>query len=229
MKLRTFILFGVLSTIFTFSQASTAYAESSWWEFFFPHLRNQGPNPAETLKAPFADQDAILDGTSIDEKMAGNASPLHVRHRINADIAEWIEAELSNLMSYDSKTYKADYERKAESFDKKGLQEYVKFLQEHKIVSSLKSGSYNVRSIVRDIPTLLNEGAIAERYRWLYRAKVMISFVPLGMDNYSKGKIGKVINKEVILDLHIGRVESANNEHGILIEGWTGKTEDEEE
>jgi len=229
MKLRTFILFSVLSAIFSFSHVSTAYAENSWWEFFFPHLRNQGPNPAETLKAPFADQDTILDGTSIEERMAGNASPLHVRHRLNADIAKWVEAELSNLMSYDSKTYKADYEKKAKSFDKKGLQEYVNFLQDNKIVSSLKSGSYNVRSIVSDIPVLLNQGAIADRYRWLYRAKVMVSFIPLGMGTYSKGKIGKVINKEVIIDLHIGRVESAKNEHGILIEGWTGKTKDDEE
>ncbi|MDH5722785.1 MAG: DotI/IcmL family type IV secretion protein [Alphaproteobacteria bacterium] len=227
MKLKTFILFGALSTIFTFSHVSAAYAESSWWEFFFPSLRNQGPNPAETLKAPFADQDAILEGASIEDRMAGNSSPLHVRHRLNEDIAKWVESEMSDLISYDSKSYKEDYEKKARSFDKKGLKEYVGFLQEHKIVSSLKSGAYNVRSIVKDVPILLNQGPIADRYRWLYRAKVLVSLVPIGMEGYSKGGGTKVINKEITIDVHLGRVESANNEHGVLIEGWTAKSEEE--
>lgn len=228
MKLCRFFVF--LVVLLTFSQAGTAKAEWSIWDFLFPMEKDEQHRPTQDGRAPFADKDAILEGKSIEERMAGNNSPLHVRHRLNADIAKWVESEISDVLTYKADTYKQEYEKKAKSFDKKGLEEYVKFLQDNKIVSGLKSGAYDVRTFVKDVPVLLNEGAIADRYRWLYRTKVMVSFIPVEMDGYTpKGGTGGIINQEMMVDIHLGRVEQAKNEHGVMIEGWSSSGEDKDD
>tara|TARA_B100001989_G_scaffold37411_2_gene22493 strand:+ start:2987 stop:3670 length:684 start_codon:yes stop_codon:yes gene_type:complete len=227
MKLKTLFLGGLTGLIFVATPLSYAHADN-WWDFLFPMAREDKTKPTDDGRAPFADPDAIMDGPSLEEKMAGNTSPLHIRHRLNSEIAKWVEAEISIAMTYDAENYKDQYAQKAKSFDKKGLEEYVKFLQDNKIVQTLKSGAYDVRGIVKDVPVLLNEKAIGGRYRWLYRAKVMMTFVPVAMTEYKNGSAERVINKEVIINMQIGRVANANNEHGVKIESWSGKIAEEE-
>lgn len=200
-----------------------AYADkSNWIEFLFPSLKKEGPDPAQTLQAPFADPDAVVVDDA-HEGLPENATPIHLSHRSDAAISEWVRKVIPDLLSYDADTYKKQYKVKSESFDKAGNAEYVKFLQDQNIIKSLSTGKYDVRCFVRDVPILMNEGPVGGRYRWLFQAKVMLSFIPKGLSDYKTVKDSDTITQEMVINLQAGRVPDVENEHGLLIEAWDGK------
>ncbi|MCB1782926.1 MAG: DotI/IcmL family type IV secretion protein [Alphaproteobacteria bacterium] len=194
----------------------------SWLEFFFPSMQKRGPDPAETLKAPFADPDAVIDDTVADETPE-NSLPLDMSHRSDAIIAAWAQQNVSELLSYNADTYQKEYKRKSLLLDKHGNSEYVKFLQSKNILKTLGTGKYDVRCFVEDVPLLMNEGPVTGRYRWLFQVKVMLSYVPKGITDYKVTKEDDSITQEMVVNLQVGRVAGVKNEHGILIESWDGK------
>lgn len=202
-------------------------ASAGWLEFFFPQLRPKQINPMETMKAPFSDPNAIIDPTVNKSGLGENNVPISLRHRSNAVISKWVESIVSDMLAYDAKTYEQQYKANSALFDTTGLKEYVIFLNSQNVVSSLKSGIYNVRSFVRDAPIIINEGEVGGRYRWLYKVKVMLSFVKVGLQTYKGANEGDEISKEYTVVLHVGRSDKVKinerNEHGLIIEGWSGE------
>lgn len=222
--MKRFLMMVALGFVLAFSALSPQAAQASWLEFFFPMLKQKGPTPEETLTAPFADPDAIVDPDAIPSSGLGeNSVPLHMRHRANSVITDWVEQTVSDMLVYDAATYTDQYKQKARAFDRAGLAEYVKFLNENNIVSSLKSGSYNVRSFVQDVPIIVNEGEVSGRYRWLYRVRVMVSLVKKDMASYKDANASETVSKEYTLNVHLGRVaEGGDKDLGVLVEGWSG-------
>lgn len=227
MSFRYALLLVMFSAGFSANVASAAAQpeEWSWWEIFFPHLKEKGPDPSETLQAPFADPDAVIDAPSSSGQFNENATPINLPHRINTEIAEWLEAKVSDLLTYQAEGYQDQYKAKVMPLmTKPAMAEYVKFLQENNIVTSLKSGAYDVRGFVQDVPVLVNEGEVGGRFRWLFQVKVMVSFVKSGLKSYRDvGNGQENVTKEYIATVQIGRVEDAGNPDGVLIESWTAK------
>lgn len=202
-------------------------ANAGWLEFFFPQLRPKQINPMGTMTAPFADPNAVIDPTVNKSGLGENSIPINLRHRSNAIISKWVESAVSDMLVYDAQTYEQQYKANAALFDTTGLKEYVTFLNSQNIVSSLKSGIYNVRSFVRDAPIIINEGEVGGRYRWLYKIKVMLSFIKVGLNTYKGAEETDQISKEYTIIVHIGRSSKVKinerNEHGLIIEGWSGE------
>lgn len=225
MKIKKLVLASSLSSLILIGTASHTLAqERAWWEFFFPVERNL-PDPSKTLQAPFADPNAVIE----DEKtlstsgLPDNSTPLDQAHRTDEAISKWVEGAVSEMLAYKAVSFKDDYKVKAKSFDQAGLREYIKFLEDMKIWSTLATGRHDMNAFVVDTPILLNEGAVAGRYRWLFQTRVMITYTNAGQKAYQRTADAGVSTMEVQINVQVGRADGVNNEHGVLFEVWNGK------
>lgn len=210
--------------VVTVCSAPQAQAKS-WWEYIFPGMTTYDETPARTLRAPFADDDAVI----VDEKelsgkgLPDNTSPLYVRHRTAATVASWLQQVVADKAIYHANNYKAEYKAKAGDFDKAGLAEYIKFLEASGIWKALSVQSNDVTGFVSDVPILLKEGVINGRYRWLFETNIMVSYFPKGITKYDN--VASSINQtqQYVITLQVGRQKGVKNEHGLQIESWSAK------
>ncbi len=215
-------LFLGVALVFSFSVVASPSAKANeFFDFFFPSAP-KGPNPAVTLKAPFANEDAVIEEMDASGN-ASNQTPLHLRHRTNDIITMWVQTLIPDMISYKAQDYNRQYVDKSKGFDKAGLAEYVKFLNERNFVKTLKTGRYDIAGFIKDYPVLLNEGAVDGSYRWLYQVNIMVTYIESGVKNYAEIKDGEAVSQEFVLTFQIGRSREAANEHGLLIESWSVK------
>ncbi len=190
------------------------------WDFFFPTVRTE-PNPAETLKAPFANDDMVIE--EIDASgHASNMTPLHLRHRTNDIIDRWVQTIIPDMLSYNANDYEQQIGVNILSFSKAGSDEYKDFLRKQSFITTLKTGRYNIVGFISGYPVILNEGAVDGSYSWVFKSDVMITYQDKNID-YKSNKREKSISKEFILTFQISRNRKSTNEHGVLIESWSVK------
>lgn len=209
-------LFFVLA-LYVFAGAA-APSHAGWLDAFLPE-ENKGPSPAETLKAPFADDDAVI----VDMDSFGNAAnrtPLHLRHRTNNVITRWVQQNIPNLLSYKTGTYKQEYSKNSKDFNEVGLSEYLTFLQEKNFLKTLETGRYDIAGFISEYPVIVNEGARDGYYRWLYQINIMVTYLEGGATDYRTLGVNDAITQEFIVTFQLGRSKDADNEHGLLIETW---------
>lgn len=193
-------------------------SRAGWFEFLFPQP-NDKPNPAETLRAPFADEDAVIvemDATG----RAANRTPLHLRHRTNTVVTRWVQQNIPNLLSYKAQDYKRAYGKNIAYFSKVGADEYLQFLKDKNFLKTLETGQYDIAGFIQDYPILLNEGAIDGYYRWLYQMNIMVTYIESGVSDYKSLKNEGSITQEFVVNFQLGRHKDVDNEHGVLIETW---------
>lgn len=198
-------------------------AHAGWLDFFFPAPEKKEPNPAETLRAPFADEDAVI----VDLDAANNrdnSTPLHMRHRTNAVITQWVQEIVPQMLTYKTQEYENQYREKALTFSKVGGEEYVSFLHSANFITTLKTGRYDITGFIRDYPVIINEGVVDGRYKWLYETNIMVTFFESGMTEYQRDESrDNTITKEYKVTVQLGRSREAQNDHGLLIETWDVK------
>ncbi len=196
--------------------------QAGWLDFLFP-VEDTGPSPAETLRAPFADEDAVIEDLDASGNRE-NLTPLHMRHRTNAVITRWVQEAVPLFLTYKGATYESDYHQKALSFSKIGAEEYAAFLHGANFITTLKTGKYNIAGFVQDYPVIVNEGVTDGRYKWLYETNVMVTFLDGDMSGYStRAEDDQTISREYTVTLQLGRSREAANEHGLLVETWSAK------
>jgi hypothetical protein len=213
--------------------AAPAPAHAGWVEFFFPMLKDTSNDPANTLRAPFAEPeeggetspDASVEGgeagTAKDLQNPSNQTvPLHLSHRSDRDIAEWVTTAVSEVITFTEADSDVEMKEHKAHFDANGWKEFEQFLNETNIIKVVESDRYQLRSYVKGTPLLLNEGAVAKRYRWLYEVNADISYLERNVSDY-KDVVPQ--NRTLKIMVQIGRSKDAENEIGLLLERWNGK------
>lgn len=205
--------------------AAAPPAQADLMEFLFPSLKNQKYDPTKTMKAPFADNpheaDAISSQTTVgvvpQEKI-----PVHLAHRSEQQIADWVMASVSTAMTFENTDFETDMQKKSQYFSAGALKQFSEFLTEHKLANAVQSQKYVVRAFVNGDPSLLNQGAVEGRYRWLFSAPVMISIMEAGLKDYRQA--AQTASQEGTIQVQVGRVEKPgqNNPDGLVIEIWKG-------
>ena len=94
-------------------------------------------------------------------------------------------------------------------------------------MSVIQDGRFHVRSYVNQQPLLLNEGVVNDRYRWLFRVPVIISYMDKNMATYKGGDAE--LTQKATLNIQIGRIKADDKPDGLQIEQWSGKVEPMEE
>ena len=229
---RYFLLF-LAALAFGSSFPSQARADG-WLEFFFPSLKETKPDQSVTGRAEWDHGDGVVTTPTIEEGLPENSTPVHMRHRPSADIAKWVETVLPDVMSFEVDTYKDDYKKKVVFFDKTAKNEYLRFLRDSNYLKTLETGRYDINAFVEEIPMILNEGEVEGRYRWLYQARVMVTYVSKGATNYKLVKEEDTITQNMFVTVQVGRLEPKDfptfpegmedmNPHGIIIESFNVK------
>lgn len=213
-----FLIFCVCALVF---RVNPVYA--GWLDLLFPEIQ-QGPGPAQTLRAPFADEDAVIEEMDISGQ-AANITPLHMRHRTNTIITRWVQQNIPNMLSYKADNYNSIYAQNAKFFDKVGMGEYLTFLQDKNFITTLDTGRYDVAGFIKDYPILLNQGAVDGSYRWLYQVNVMVTYIDSGVTDYTKLDSSAAITQEFVINIQLGRHKDVDNDYGVLIETWSVKSQ----
>ncbi len=212
-----------IALIFSFAAIGGQSAKAEgFFDFFLPSIAKKGSNPAVTLKAPFADEDAVIEEMDASGN-AANQTPLHLRHRTNDIVTLWVQRIVPDMISYKAQGYNGQYAEKIKSFNEAGLSEYIKFLGERNFVKTLKTGRYDIAGFIKDYPVIFNEGAIDGHYRWLYQVNIMVTYIESGANDYSDIKKSAAISQEFVLTFQLGRSREATNDIGLLIESWDVK------
>ncbi len=218
-----FFLAALLATLFLPLDIQPAKADL--WEFFFPSLTRQKYDPTKTMKAPFAENPNQADENADTDMVLKEGIPLHLPHRNEDQVGEWLIGTISAALTFEEGDFQAAMRAKQALFNPEGQKQFLQFLQDNKLGSAVQSQQYAVRAFVKGNPTLLNQGEVGGRYRWLYSAPVMISIMDADLDDY-KGA-SETASQEGTVQVQVGRIEnlSADNPDGIVIESWKGTME----
>ncbi len=207
--------------VFTVVFSYTPSAQAGLLDFLFPAPKETGPNPSETLRAPFADENAVIDDMDNVDNLQ-NSMPLDQKHRTNNVMIQWLQMTIPDLISYKANGYEDQYKQKVGVFSKSGAENYVSFLHGSNYITTLKTGRYDITGFVQDYPIVVNEGVVDGRYQWVFQTSVMVTYLEAGMSEYKRGA-GESLSQEYVLTFHLGRVDGVKNEHGVLIESWDYK------
>lgn len=223
-----FLLALLLAFVLSLSAPSPARADG-FLEFFFPSLKKKEYDPTATGVAEFANTDQVINAPSVEEGLPENATPINVRHRPSSDIAKWVESTLPELLSYNADLYKEQYKKKVLLFNTSARAEYLKNLHEKNFLKTLDTGNYDINAFVEEIPLIMNEGEVEGRYRWLYKTKVMVTYVSKGATDYKLVKEGETVTQSMYATIQVGRLKTADlpvlpegmeNPHGLIIESF---------
>src|SRR5262249_15788565 len=105
-------------------------------------------------------------------------------------------------------------------FADSGLQQYQDWLTAKNILKTLQSGQYAVSTVVQETPTLLNEGAVNGRYRWLYEVPIMITYLPRGASSYQNLTPA---TQKITLLIEVAGMDKANAAQSVVIDRWSDR------
>jgi hypothetical protein len=203
-------------------------AQAGVLEFFFPMLKKQEPDPSLTLEAPFAQKKAgppvkVIPGAPLPAPAARplpeNAVALEKAHRSGQQIAAWVAPVVAEALNFASADFKTDLAATEKYFEPSGRAQYTAFLQDQNILAILEQGQFSLRSYVRDVPVLLNEGPAGGRYHWLFEVPVVVSTLDKRVTDYKKAN---ATNQLFMLRVQVGRSAQTLDPAGVTIEHWTG-------
>jgi len=210
----------LISFVFLSFFLSAGVVQASIFEFLFPSLRDKGYDPTETMTAPFADVEPDATDKSEDVMLPENAVPLALPHRTSAAISEWVVTVSSEAMTFRGGDIEAEFEALKPYFSEGGYGQYRAFLKEKKLTEALEKNAYQLNAFVSDTPQLLNEGVVSGRYRWLYKVPMTVSYIKRGTNDYTGVD---PVNRDMVLNIQIGRSEKANDASGMVVDRWDGK------
>lgn len=238
MSRQPFVLFCVLFTFAIIAFSGTVYAQNSeprggfpdllskWFPTVFKDKSDEGPDPSETLRAPFADsqQNAAPSGELGDLYQAptgDGTGNLAVAHRHDEQISEWLQQKVSYMLTIDPNAYPALRQEISEFTTPKGLEEYEEFLKTTNIIGVLQRSNKILKTFIPENPCTIYKDTVSGRYRWLMSVNdVNLSLVDPNKDNYQAGT--DPVNRQIFLQVQVGRIK--NLHEGLQIESWNLKT-----
>ena len=213
------------------SAQAMALLEKIFPAFF--SAKHENSRPERTLRAPFAETqspaEAGKDGKDSLSQLynpkttgtSGGPADLSVARKDKKSVGEWVQHALSEVLAVDAATYEKHLKYLATGMDDYALDDYKKFMQDTKILQTLRDGQYKLQCIVESDPVLLNDGPAEGRYRWLYDVPVTITFLPKEMRSYQdQGQ--NPVSQRIIVRLQVGQVAQGGAE-GVMIESWTAR------
>lgn len=236
--------FVVLMFILTFSAAASAQQQpvqqspnmvqssiqkvTGFFDDFFTKMFNteKSIDPTGTLVAPFAQENVKPLSKEERYKAAteSNNVAMDQPHRSDRELGEWLMQALAQTLSFDSDNFSELLPQLANGFSPEGLEQFKAWTNESGIMAALRANGLQLNALVTDTPFLLNQGAIAGRFRWLYEVPVMISFIPRGTQHAVRGETPET--KQMLVTLQLGRKQNSVLEHGIQIESWSVRAYD---
>lgn len=224
--MRAFFLF--LTVGLTLLSAQPAHADLL--RALFPSMYRDTYNPYATMKAPFAEKDdqetqeppQLQTPEDIDKLIPkpSEVIPVHLPHATIKDIKNWITTAASDALTFENSNLKQEQKDALEYFTPAGQKQYLEFLDTNDILAILRQGEYRVSSVVEAPPIFIGEREDQGRYKWLFEAPMLISYINKDAESYDKNT---PFNRQAVLKIQVVRVNNTESKtHNILIELWQG-------
>jgi len=139
-------------------------------------------------------------------------------HRAVQQVADWIALSVGTMMNFDSAGYGAHLTTMGSYANGKALGDFQSFVDQNKIMETLKNGNLRMTSSTEEMPLLLNKGAVDGSYRWLYEIPVLLTFLPLDAKSYMDSDH---VSQHVIVNAQVGRVTYQTNPDELQIESFS--------
>ncbi len=217
-------LFAVLSFLFVL-QAFPAKAQlapedverflKTWFPFLYGEQK--GPGPEDTLIAPFASDEVKAEGESNIERLPVNNVPMETTHKSYEEIREWLIEAVGQAMSFDYQAAESQVILIENKFSPAALDQYKEFIESTRVKEKVLAMRGRISSYVTESPSLINEGAVEGRYRWLFDVPLFVSFME------ADARSAATANTEtysIKLRIQIGRVNPDVQPEGLIIENW---------
>jgi hypothetical protein len=178
-------------------------------------------DPSDTLVAPFADNTAtpVKPGERNIMRLSTNTAPLDQPHRSSSDLGEWLSQAMSETLSFNADNYKDNMKVLSKGMNADAMAQYDAWVNSSGIMAVLQNNGMQLNGSVEEKPFLVNEGAVAGRYRWLFEVPVLISFIPRGSTGLDKQPSAS--DRKLLLTIQVGRVAESQLPDHVMIESWT--------
>lgn len=195
-------------------------------------------NPYLTLTAPFADKDvkppSDIKAFGTDEEhmkslsklqenlySSAKAIPINLPHVSTDDIKSWVVTHISHSLSY-TQNSADELKNTLTLFTPHARKQFTQFLKSSGMLNVLQTRQYSVNTIFEQPPLLIKEVSAEGRYKWLFEANLLTTYIPFGVTDY---RATTARNDNNTLYIQITRApESENPKDGLLIEIWQVKT-----
>lgn len=160
-----------------------------------------------------------------DEQSAATSMeiPADKPHLNQAQIAEWVEEQVTNAMTIDPVSFDDKKKNLLSDFQPYALTEYETHVVGTGLVDQLKQQSLKMNAIQDGAPQLVSEGALEGTYRWLYDVPLMLSYYPSGLQTLKTKQQASLPNQKITIRVQLGRLAQQDPKHpnGVMMEHWT--------
>ena len=201
-------------------------AQTSIFQTLLPSLNRDNYNPYLTFKAPFAPDVKTAEIKTINtlEELqaiipkASEVVPVSLPHASLKNVREWVINAAADALTFEGENPDAEIKDALKYFNPTGKNQYLEFLETSGINKTLKTGKYQISSIVQSPPIFIGEREDNGRYKWLFETPILISKLDINAKSYDKNSAE---NQQVVLKIQILRVnQTESGDHDILIELW---------
>ena len=185
----------------------------------------EGPQPEDTLQAPFSTEEkgdmSASDALGLEYQAdVSEVEDLSIAHRHAEQIGMWLTDAVTQALNFSAGEYDAHMEALEQMMSSQGMSDFRQFVDSANMVSMMEKRGLQLHSFANGKPLLKNEGELNGRYRWLFQIPVTMTFLPEGLTGY-KNK-DPDINEKIMVNVQVGRV-SGQNEDGLVVETWSAR------
>lgn len=139
--------------------------------------------------------------------------PLERANMGTADLLSWATQAATETMTFGFHDYQRRLQNSSRYFTRTGWEHFAEALQKSRTIESVEASSQVVSAEPRSAPTLLDEGALNGRYRWVVNLPLTV--------RYQGGSAGRTDQLNVILIIE--RVPSLESPSGVGIAQWVAR------
>jgi len=181
--------------------------------FAYAVMTETGTPPPEGGKAPFAESVVPSPAGSI------KATPLDQPHRTLQELEQWVTMALSEVLNLDSKNYDSQISAAQKYFSAEGFRQFQEYMTQAGIRDVLVQGDLKTGAFAESLPLLLNNGAVAGVYRWLYEVPVTIGYTSRLSSGYDART--ESMTRHVTIRVQLARIADMPGADGLRIESWS--------
>ena len=137
-------------------------------------------------------------------------TPLDQPNMSTAALMSWVSQAATEVMTFGFHDYQRRLQDASRHFTRRGWESFTSALQRSRIIESVETLQQVVTAAPRSAPVLLQEGVFQNRYRWVVRLPLTVTF--------RSGNKTSTSNLEVTITIE--RVPTLESPNGVGIESW---------
>ena len=139
--------------------------------------------------------------------------PLDRPNMTNAALMSWVAQAATEVMTFGFHDFDRRLQNSSRHFTRRGWESFLKALEGSRILEMVQQQDQVVTAAPRSAPTLLNEGIMNGKYRWIVELPLMVT--------YRAGSKSRPENSTIVITIE--RVPTLESVNGVGIVQWLAR------